>query len=128
MGLKNFIGKSLLNLLQETKAQQDVQMKEQHSAMERMFGSANPAIVAFRIDNGYVVRTMDEHTAMMGGRVGGFTYCKDHLAIAEHIVGSEAKRKLVGEQQEMFGRGLAAQVQAEQQYCTPVIAAKSARN
>lgn len=106
MGIKNWFGKSLMNLLRETKAEQDVVDKERNSAMERMFGSANPAIVAFRIENGYVVRTMDEHTAIVGGRVGGFTYCKDHAAIAEHIVGSEAKRKLgirdEEYQQEMF--------------------------
>lgn len=111
MGIKNWFGKSLMNLLRETKAEQDVVDKERHSAMERMFGSANPAVVAFRIDNGYVVRTMDEHTAIVGGRVGGFTYCKDHMAIAEHIVGSEVKRKMLGEQiqREMFGHEVAAQ-------------------
>ena len=126
MGIRNWFGKSLLNLLQETKTAQDVQTKEYHSAMERMFGSANPAIVAFRIDNGFVVRTMDEHTAIVGGRVGGFTYCKDHAAIAEHIVGSEAKRKLVGEQREMFGESVAHQA-AQRQYANQV-AAKAARN
>lgn len=128
MGIKNWFGRSLMNLLRETKAEQDIVEKERISSMERMFGSANPAVVAFRIDNGFVVRTMDEHTAIVGGRVGGFTYCKDHAAIAEHLVGSEAKRKLIGEQQEMFGQGVLAQrqAQAEQAYRNPT-AAKAAR-
>lgn len=128
MGIKNWFGRSLMNLLRETKAEQDIVEKERISSMERMFGSANPAVVAFRIDNGFVVRTMDEHTAIVGGRVGGFTYCKDHAAIAEHLVGSEVKRKLIGEQQEMFGQGVLAQrqAQAEQAYRNPT-AAKAAR-
>lgn len=128
MGIKNWFGNKLINLLRETKANQDVMEKERTASMERMFGSANPAVVAFRIDNGFVVRTMDEHTAIVGGRVGGFTYCKDHAAIAEHLVGSEAKRKLIGEQQEMFGQGVLAQrqAQAEQAYRNPT-AAKAAR-
>jgi hypothetical protein len=39
-----------------------------------------------------------------GRRQGGFTFCKDHQEIAEHIISAEAKRKLgIGEyQQEMF--------------------------
>lgn len=116
MGIKNWVGKSLLKLLQETKQRSDVQEKESISAMERMFGSANPAVVAFKIENGFVVRTMDEHTAIMGGRVGGFTYCKDHQAIADHLITSNAVRKLVGAQREMFGESIAGQAAESQAY------------
>lgn len=72
--------------------------------MERMFGNCAPAVVAFKIENGFVVRTVDMETAIVGSRQQGFTYCKDHQEIAEHIIASEARRKMgIGEyQQEMF--------------------------
>jgi hypothetical protein len=80
--------------------------------MERMFGNCSPSIVAFRIENGFVVRTISQQELYEGSRVGGgFTYCKDHTEIAEHIVASEVKRKLVGEQQEMFGQSIPAMLQ-----------------
>lgn len=104
MGIRNWFGKSLVNLLKDVQRQEDVQIR-QATDMERMFGSATPAVVAFRIENGFVVRTMDMDTAIVGSRQRGFTYCKDHQEIAQHILASEAKRKLnIGEeyQQEMF--------------------------
>lgn len=104
MGIRNWFGKSLVNLLKDVQRQEDVQIR-QATDMERMFGSATPAVVAFRIENGFVVRTMDIDAAIVGSRQRGFTYCKDHQEIAQHILASEAKRKLnIGEeyQQEMF--------------------------
>jgi hypothetical protein len=109
MSIKSFFGKGLASLLE---AHQDrtnrtlagAQMRES-TDMERMFGNCSPAVVAFRINNGFVVRTMNQEDAYVGSRTGGFTYCKDHAEIAEHIVASEVKRKLnIGEeyQQEMF--------------------------
>lgn len=74
--------------------------------MERMFGNVSPAVVAFKIDNGFVVRSVDTSRQMVGMLQGGFTYCKDHQEIAEHIVASQVKRKLGVRdeeyQQEMF--------------------------
>lgn len=104
MGIRNWFGKSLVNLLKDVQRQEDAQIR-QATDMERMFGSATPAVVAFRIENGFVVRTMDIDAAIVGSRQRGFTYCKDHQEIAQHILASEAKRKLnIGEeyQQEMF--------------------------
>ncbi len=105
MGIKQWFGKSLVSLIND--AQKDSYPPEVRPAtdMERMFGNCMPAIVAFRIENGFVVRAIRPDEAYEGRRQGGFTYCKDHLEIAEHIVASEAKRKLgIGEeyQQEMF--------------------------
>lgn len=133
MSIKAFFGKGLMSLINshQEKARLVADMSPRVATdMERMFGNCSPAVVAFRIENGFVVRTVNQEEAYEGRRQGGFTYCKDHQEIAEHIITSEAKRKLgIGDeyQQEMFGRGLAAQVQAEQQYRNPVIAAKSAR-
>jgi len=68
------------------------------TAMERMFGDCAPAMVAFKIDNGYVVRTMDVSAEnMLSGhnvRSTGYHYCKDHAAIADHIVTEAAKEKM----------------------------------
>lgn len=72
--------------------------------MDRMFGNCAPAVVAFKIENGFVVRTVDMDANIHGMRQPGFTYCKDHHEIAEHIIANEARRKMgIGEyQQEMF--------------------------
>ena len=66
-----------------------------------MFQNNMAAMVAFKIDNGYVVRCMNPDAAYGGERVPGFTYCPDHQAIADHLV-SSAMRDRLGVQQDMF--------------------------
>ncbi len=91
--------------LQEALAEMHPPQIRETTEMERMFGSNAPAVVAFKINNGFVVRTVDTHSDMVGMRHTGFTYCKDHQEIAEHIIASETKRKFgIGEeyQQDMF--------------------------
>jgi hypothetical protein len=77
------------------------------TAMEEMFGRTLPTIVAFKINNGFVVQAQDTPTIAQYGelRQSGFTYCKDAEAIAEHIV-SSAVREKIGIQQEMFGQSV----------------------
>jgi hypothetical protein len=65
-----------------------------NSSLERMFGDCAPALVAFRIDNGYVMRVINTADKYGGITVGGYTYCKDHAAIAEHIITEAAKQRL----------------------------------
>ena len=107
MSIKSFFGKGLASMLQAHQEQTNRTLGAQVAVatdMERMFGNCSPAVVAFRIENGFVVRTVHQEEAYEGRRQGGFTYCKDHQEIAEHIISAEAKRKLgIGEyQQEMF--------------------------
>lgn len=112
MGIKQWFGDSLVSLISDAQKRRDERLgyaPEVRAAteMERMFGNCSPAVVAFKIVNGYVVRTIDyEQQTLHGVRQGGFTYCKDHQEIAEHILSSEAKRKLgirdEEYQQEMF--------------------------
>jgi hypothetical protein len=94
MGIKQWFGKSLVSLIND--AQKDAYPPEVRPStdMERMFGNCTPAMVAFRINNGFVVRTVHPEEAYEGRRQGGFTYCKDAQEISEHIVASEARRKL----------------------------------
>lgn len=66
-----------------------------------MFQNNMAAMVAFKIDNGFVVRTMNPDAAYAGERIQGFVYCADHQAIADHLVSSAVREKL-GVQQEMF--------------------------
>jgi len=82
------------------------------TATEEMFGRQIPAVVAFKINNGFVVQSNDSaHVAQYGEvRSSGFTYCKDAEAIAEHIVSSAVKEK-IGVQQEMFGQSIPAMLQ-----------------
>ncbi len=115
MGIKQFFGKSLLSLIRDADRDEKAIETTRVNKLHDMFNGCIPAMVAFKIDNGYVVRAMDAEQAYVGGRVGGFTFCKDHQAIAEHIVGAEAKRKLLGDQQEMFQeRAMKAQAVAAQ--------------
>jgi tRNA A-37 threonylcarbamoyl transferase component Bud32 len=76
--------------------------------MERMFGDCSPAVVAFKIDNGYVVRTIQTGPQYLeGSTASGFTYCKDHQAIADHIV-SEAAREVISPKQQQMKYGAIA--------------------
>jgi len=52
------------------------------------------AMVAFKIDNGYIVRTMNPEIAYHGERSPGFVYCADHQAIADYIVSSAMRERL----------------------------------
>lgn len=67
-----------------------------------MLSDSGAAFVGFKIDNGFLVRTMNNHPDVIGSRHPGFTYCADHQAIADHIVSSAVREKL-GVQQELFG-------------------------
>ena len=108
MSIKSWFGRNLYKMLQETKREQEADVKAVQD-MERMFGSASPCVVAFRINNGYVVRTVSDGD-LISHRQSGFTYCKDHAAIADHIIASAAKEKmgLQPYQQEMFEKAQAS--------------------
>lgn len=84
------------------------------TAMEEVFGRTLPAVVAFKINNGFVVQTQDMSSVAqyVEARQGGFTFCKDAEAIAEHIV-SSAVREKIGIQQEMFGQSVPAMLQKQ---------------
>jgi hypothetical protein len=79
------------------------------TATEEIFGRSIPAVVAFKIDNGFVVQ---HNSSVQYGEVrqSGFTFCKDAEEIANHIVTSAMKEKL-GVQQEMFGQSIPAMLQ-----------------
>ena len=70
------------------------------SRLSEMFTDSGAAVVAFQIENGYVVRTLNRDD-IVGSRRLGFTYCADHQAIADHIVSSAMRDKL-GVQSDMF--------------------------
>ena len=91
------------------KEMHDVPEVRRTTAMEEMFGRTLPTIVAFKINNGFVVQAQDTPSIAQYGelRQSGFTFCKDAEAIAEHIVSSAVKEKL-GVQQEMFGQSIPA--------------------
>lgn len=70
--------------------------------LQEMLSDSGASIVAFQIENGFLVRTMRRNEESIGGRYPGFVYCADHQAIADHIVSSAVREKL-GVQQELFG-------------------------
>lgn len=77
-----------------------------------MLSNHMAAMVAFKIDNGFIVRTMNPEAAYSGERIQGFVYCADHQAIADHLVSSAMKDKL-GVQSDMFEKEKQA---AQRQY------------
>jgi len=92
MSMKGLFGRGLASLLRAHQQEKD-RVSESISAspdMGRLFNHGSPVIVAFKIGNGFVVRAFDYDI----GGIGEFHYCKDHVEIAEHIVASEAKRKM----------------------------------
>ncbi len=99
MGIKQWFGKSLLSLIQgSNQPAEELRVNRLHD----MFSNSMPAMVAFKIDNGYVVRCMNPDAAYTGERTPGFVYCADHQAIADHLVAHAMKNRL-GVQQELFG-------------------------
>jgi len=98
MGIKQWFGKSLLSLIQgSNQPAEELRVNRLHD----MFSNSIPAMVAFKIDNGYVVRCMNPDAAYTGERTPGFVYCADHQAIADHLVAHAMKNRL-GVQQELF--------------------------
>lgn len=75
------------------------------SAVHNHLTDTAPSIMAYRINNGYIVRVYepDYATKALRSVSPNFTYCKDAQAIAEHIVASAMKDKL-GVQSDMFER------------------------
>lgn len=71
---------------------------------EAMLRESGPAIMAYKIANGYILRTYEQPQLYNNGarRVPTLTYCKDHKEIADHIVAEATKTALgVGQQYEL---------------------------
>jgi hypothetical protein len=71
---------------------------------DAMLRESGPSIVAYKITNGYVLRTCEQPQLYNNGqrRVPALTYCKDHKEIADHIVAEATKTALgVGQQYEL---------------------------
>ena len=99
MGIKQWFGRSLLSMIQEV--QQPMESMRSTNRLQDMLSESGASIVAFQIENGFLVRTLRHNEDRIGGRYPGFVYCADHQAIADHIVSSAMKDRL-GVQQDMF--------------------------
>lgn len=77
----------------------------QIQALEERIAEQLPAIVAYKIDNGYLVQVVPLRDPSKLGisNMGSFHYCADHAAIADYIVTQGARSKLnIPEQMDMF--------------------------
>jgi hypothetical protein len=92
--------------------QQGAQIERTSNRLGDMLAESGATIVAFQIDNGFVVRTINRNAGIATGRTPGFTYCADHQAIADHLVSSAMRDKL-GVQSDMFEKEKQA---AQRQY------------
>ena len=115
---KRWLAKAAYDGLQQnTRGIEEARINKLHD----MFSNNMAAMVAFKIDNGFVVRTMNPDDAIHGARMPGFVYCADHQAIADHLIASSVKDKmgiapqsiLEAEQQakqRAYGQAISAQV------------------
>ena len=109
---KRWLAKAAYDGLSENQApMEDVRTNKLHD----MLSNNMAAMVAFKIDNGFIVRTMNPDAMIHGERLPGFVYCADHQAIADHLVSSAMKDKL-GVQSDMFEKEKQA---AQRQYASP---------
>jgi hypothetical protein len=97
----NFIKKWIGKIARES-WEQPPEVMRSTNRLQDMLSDSGASVVAFQIENGFLVRTLRHNEDRIGGRYPGFVYCADHQAIADHIVSSAVKQKL-GVQQEMFG-------------------------
>ncbi len=97
----NFIKKWIARMAAEGLAQGKLSDETRTNRLQEMFQNNMVAMVAFKIDNGYVLRASNPDEIYSGARVPGFVYCADHQAIADHLVASAMKQKL-GVQSDMF--------------------------
>lgn len=68
-----------------------------------VLGDSGPSIMAYRIANGYIVRTFDRSLINQTMKMPVLTYCKNHTEIAEHLIAESARTSLgVGHQYEMY--------------------------
>lgn len=97
MGLRQYFGKSILKMVQEAREREQDEIERTHagsvSTIYDQVRSGTPAIVAYRISNGYIAQSYIGHE--YGNRPPAFHYCKDHQAIAEFIV-AETTRQTLG--------------------------------
>lgn len=101
----NFIKKWILNTSrqawkEEIASTESAVRSDRVNKLHDMLSHNMAAMVAFRINNGYLVRVMNPEDEMKG-RIVGFTYCADHQAIADYLIATTARDKL-GVQQELF--------------------------
>jgi hypothetical protein len=99
----NFIKKWIAKVAAESMYSQPTEAIRTTNRLQDMLSDSGASVVAFQIENGFLVRTLRRHEDAIGGRYPGFVYCADHQAIADHIVSSAVKEKL-GVQQEMFSK------------------------
>jgi hypothetical protein len=97
----NFIKKWIAKVAAESMYPQPMEAIRTTNRLQDMLSDSGASVVAFQIENGFLVRTMRHNEDKIGGRYPGFVYCADHQAIADHIVSSAMKDRL-GVQQDMF--------------------------
>jgi hypothetical protein len=97
----NFIKKWIGKIARES-WEQPVDVMRSTNRLQDMLSDSGASIVAFQIENGFLVRTLRHNEDKIGGRYHGFVYCADHQAIADYIVSSAMKNRL-GVQRELFG-------------------------
>lgn len=97
MGLRNYLGNLLLKAAQEAKEQQEDKRERAHrntlgggfGGVEDHLQSASPAILAYRIANGFIVRTLRHE-----GEISKIYYCENLQAVSEHLVAEQTKDAL----------------------------------
>lgn len=67
------------------------------SAVDRAMEGSMPAVIAFRINNGYLLRCNAHDPNRIEPRNNGYVYCADEKALADGIVAAHVKGKVMQE-------------------------------
>jgi hypothetical protein len=85
--IKRWLARAVREGLELTSSDGAMQPKTR-SRLTEMLTEAGPSIMIWRIENGYMIREIDQHS------VGGFAFCADHKEIADYIISTAARKKL----------------------------------
>jgi hypothetical protein len=71
------------------------------AAINQLDTSVSPDISAYKISNGYLVRTTSRKYQLGEMRQDTLTYCKDHQAIADHLITQITRSVIAGEAEQL---------------------------
>jgi len=71
------------------------------AAINQLDTSVSPDISAYKIANGYLVRTPIRGAQLGTQRQDTLTYCKDHKEIADHLITQITRSAITGEAEQL---------------------------
>ncbi len=74
-----------------------IRPEQDTATIDRAMEGSMPAVIAFRINNGYLLRCNTVDANRIGPQHNGYVYCADEKALADGIVAAHVKGKVMQE-------------------------------